>query len=136
MLNIDDLEKRICDLVKLSIKDKQYSQEINFPIPQKTIFKVKKKIFSNLENYVCVIHSDEIRHIYKEHGDEVKHICKIYSYLEKFAKIEKSSTRNKTTGINIPCLVFIKKNSPNDIKIIKMNISKDKKLKLKTMFEV
>lgn len=63
------------------------------------------------------------------------HICEIPRYLEKFAKIEKSTTRDKITGKNIPCFVFTKRNSSIDVKIVKMNISKDKILRLKTMYE-
>ena len=64
---MNDLHDKICDLIKLSLEDKQYSHSISFPIPQRTIDLVKKKIFINLENYTCVIHSDEIRHVKKEH---------------------------------------------------------------------
>ncbi|WP_428737137.1 hypothetical protein [Sulfurimonas sp.] len=132
---MDTLHDQICALVKISLEDKQYSDFISFPISAHTITKIKKKIYVNLENYTCVIHSDEIRHIKKEHGDEVMHICEIPRYLEKFAKIEKSTTRDKPTGKNIPCFVFTKRNSNIDVKIVKMNISKDKILRLKTMYE-
>ena len=64
------------------------------------------------------------------------HICKIPHYLEKFAKIEKSTTRDKVSGKNIPCFVFTKKNETKDIKMVKMNISKNKVLRLKTLYEV
>ena len=136
MLEAEILENQLCELIKLSLKDKQYSQKIIFPLPQRTIDKVKKKIYINLVNYTCLIHSDEIRHIYKEHGDEVFHICKIHYYLEKFAKIERSTTRDRVSGKNIPCLVFTKKETIKDIRMVKMNISRDKILRLKTMFEV
>lgn len=136
VLDIAKLEIDICELVNLSLQNKQYSEQINFPLPQKTILSVKKKIYIDLVDFICVIHSDEIRHIKKEHGDEVYHICKIYYYLEKFAKIEKSTTRDKITGKNIPCLVFTKKTENKDIRMVKMNLSKDKILRLKTMFEV
>ena len=130
------LENKLCELIKLSLKNKQYREQITFSLPQKTIDKVKKKIYINLMDYTCVIHSDEVRHIYKEHGDEVFHICKIHHYLEKFAKIERSTTRDKVSGKNIPCLVFTKKETIKDIRIVKMNISRKKVLRLKTMFEV
>lgn len=135
VLDIEELENRICELVNLSLQNKQYSEKISFLLPEKVVIKIKKKIYIDLQNFICVIHSDEIRHIQKEHGNEVFHICKIYHYLEKFAKVEKSSTRDRITGKNIPCLVFIKKATLKDIKIVKMNLSKDKVLRLKTMFE-
>jgi hypothetical protein len=135
-VQIEILEKELCELIKLSLENKQYSKQITFQLPQKTIDKVKKKIYNNLIGYTCVIHSNEIRHIYKEHGDEVYNICDIYNYLERFAKIEKSTTRDRVSGKNIPCLVFTIKIINKDIKMVKMNISRKKVLKLKTMFEV
>jgi hypothetical protein len=136
MLEIEVLESKLCQLIKLSLENKQHSEEITFPLPQKAIEKAKKKIYINLSDYTCLIHSDEIRHIHKEHGDEVYHICKIHYYLEKFAKIERSSTRDRITGKNIPCLVFTKKQTTKDIRMVKMNLSRKKILRLKTMFEV
>ena len=130
------LENELCKLIKLSLENKQYSEQIIFPIPKRTIDKVKNKIYINLIDYTCLIHSNEIRHIYKEHGDEVFHICKIHHYLEKFAKIERSTTRDRVSGKNIPCLVFTKKETIKDIRMVKMNISRKKVLRLKTMFEV
>jgi hypothetical protein len=135
-VQIEILEKELCELIKLSLENKQYSKQITFQLPQETIDKVKKKIYNNLVGYTCIIHSNEIRHIFKEHGDEVYNICYIYNYLERFAKIEKSTTRDRVSGKNIPCLVFTIKIINKDIKMVKMNISRKKVLKLKTMFEV
>ncbi len=119
---MDTLHDRICNLVKLSLEDKQYSDFVSFPISSITINKVKKKIYANLDSYICIIHSDDIRHVEKEHGDEVMHICKIPHYLEKFAKVEKSSTRDRASGKNIPCFVFTKKTETKDVRMVKMNI--------------
>lgn len=135
-MEIEVLEDELYQLIKLSLENKQSAKKIIFPLSKRTIDKVKKKIYINLIGYTCLIHSDDIRHIYKEHGDEVFHICKIHHYLEKFAKIEKSTTRDRVSGKNIPCLVFTKKETLKDIRMVKMNISRDKILRLKTMFEV
>ncbi len=40
---MDTLHDRICNLVKLSLEDKQYSDFVSFPISSITINKVKKK---------------------------------------------------------------------------------------------
>lgn len=135
-MNLEELELKICELVKLSLKDKQYSKQISFSLSEKTIQAAWKYYFIDFKGYSCVIHSDEIRHVHKEHSYEVEHICKIPQYLEKFAKIERSRTREKSTGKNVPCFVFTKKMSPKNIQMVKLNISRDKILRLKTMYEV
>lgn len=135
-MNFEELEAKICKLVELSLTNKQYSEQISFPLSEKTIKTAWKYHFIDIKNYTCVIHSDEIRHVQKQHSYEVQHICKIPYYLEKFAKIERSSTYDNNTGRNIPCFVFTKKMTPKNIQMVKMNISKDKILKLKTMYEV
>jgi len=130
------LENKICELVEQFIANKQLQEEVSFHISQKTIHIAWKHYFIDLNNYICTIHSNDIRHIKKEHGDEVYHICKIPDYLEKFASIERSSTRDRKTGRNIPCLVFQKRSDNKKIKMVKVNLSRKKVLRLKTLFEV
>ena len=135
-LNLEELENDICELVKVSLANKQHSEKISFSLSEKTIASVWKYKFIDLRNYICVIHSNDIRHVHKEHGYEVEHICKIPSYLEKFASIEKSKTRDIASGRDVPCFVFTKKMRPKNIQMVKLHISRNKILRLKTMYEV
>jgi hypothetical protein len=89
----EQLESRLCDLVSRSLLNTQLKEEILFDIPQKTIDIAWKKYFIDLRKYTCKVHSDDIRHICKEHRDDVYHISKVHHYLEKFASLERSSTR-------------------------------------------
>ena len=135
-MSLDDLENKICDLIKLSLSDKTYSEQISFPIPEEAIQRSWKYSFIDIRGYICVIRSNEIRHINKEHGDEVWHVCKVAYLLEKFASVERSVVKDNITGKPITSLVFIKKSKNNSIKIVKTNISRKKVLRLKTLFEV
>ena len=135
-MNHEILENFIADLIERSLKDKHLKEEITFPIPLKTIDKAWKNHFIDLREYTCKIHSDEIRHIYKEHQEDVYLISKILYYLETCMKIEKSSTRDRQTGKDLPCLVFTKHSSTTKIKIVKVHLSRNKILSLKTLYEV
>ena len=125
---------KLCALVKKSINDNQSQDSVLFQISQKSIDRAWKKHFIDLRKYFCEVHSNDIRRIYKEHPDDIKYICELHYYLEQFLTIEKSSSRDYQTGKNIPCLVFTKIINREKIKIIKLNISRKKVLKLKTLY--
>jgi hypothetical protein len=135
-MSIEELEEQICELVKKSLEDKQYEEKIEVLLSEKTVTLVWKLYFIDLKKYRFHIHSNEIRHIYNEHQEEVWHICKIPYYLEKFKHIEKTTTRDAQTGKQIPCLTFTKQLNDKKVKFAKMNLSRKKVLKLKTMYEV
>jgi hypothetical protein len=126
MITDEEIKSKLCELVENSIKDNQLQESVTFKISQKVIDKIWKKYFIDLNKYSCEIHSNDIRHIYKEHPDDIKYICEIHYYMEKFLSVEKSSTRDNQTGKNIPCLVFRKVINREKIKIVKLNISRKK----------
>ncbi len=131
----EDIRVKICELVKKSIENNQIQESFTFEVSQKTIDKAWKQHFINLKGYSCQIHSNEIRHIEKEHPDDIEHICEIHYYIERFLTIEKSSNKNNETGKTIPCFVFKKVLDKRKIRIVKLNISRNKILKLKTLFK-
>lgn len=133
-MELEELEASIAVLIEKALADKQCSDFIQFPIPEKTVRLVKKKIFIDLTDYICVIHSDEIRHVKKEHGDDVYLVSKIPSYLTKFIQVDKSFSKKHITGKSENALVFHKRNNDNKVKIVKINVSIKKVLKLKTFF--
>ncbi|MDD3597723.1 hypothetical protein [Sulfuricurvum sp.] len=133
---IEKLEADICKLVELSLCDKTYCAQISFFLSQKTIDKAWKHFFIDIRDYTCVIHSDEIRHIKKEHHDDVYLVCKIPYYLEKFVKLERSIVPDRKTGKPVTSLIFIKRNENNSVKMVKTNLSREKVVRLKTLFEV
>lgn len=132
----NEIEVALCKLISESLSDKQYKSEVVFDLSEKIIDTAWKYYFIDLRNYKCKIHSDDIRHIEKEHGDEVYHVCKIYSYLETFKAIERTKTRDKQSGIDMPCLTFTKQLKDKKIKIVKLHIARNKTLSLKTLFEM
>ncbi|MDD2828999.1 MAG: hypothetical protein PHW18_05435 [Sulfuricurvum sp.] len=136
MRELEKLEAEICNLVELSLSDKTYCDQVSFLLSEKTIDKAWKHFFIDIRDYTCVIHSDEIRHIKNEHHDDVYLICKIPYYLEKFVKLERNIVSDKKTGKPVISLIFIKRNENNSVKMVKTNLSREKILRLKTLFEV
>jgi hypothetical protein len=136
MSELEKLEAEICNLVELSLSDKMYCDQVSFLLSEKTIDKAWKHFFIDIRDYTCVIHSDEIRHIKNEHHDDVYLICKIPYYLEKFVKLERSIVSDRKTGKPVTSLIFIKRNENNSVKMVKTNLSREKILRLKTLFEV
>jgi len=132
----EEIERTLCDLVTKSLENRQLKEEFIFELSQKSINIAWKHYFIDLRAYRCKIHSDDIRHIQKEHQDEVYHVCKIHYYLEKFKTIKRSKTRDAQTGKDIPCFEFIKQLENKKVKIVKLNLSRVKILRLKTLFEV
>ena len=135
-MSLEEIEISLCKLIKKSLADKQYAEDFSFCLSDKSVNLAWKLYFIDLKKYKCQIHSNEIRHIYKEHQEEVWHICKIPYYLEKFKHIERTTTRDAQSGKQIPCLTFTKQLRDKKVKFVKMNLSRKKVLKLKTMYEV
>ena len=129
------IEEAICILIQKSLNNRQHKESIEFALPQKTIDIVWKKIRIDLKGYSCSVHSDEIRHIEKEHPDDIHHICKVQHYLQKMAKVEKTWSYNRDTRKKEPALTFRKYTQRGILSIVKMHISRNKILSLKTLYE-
>ena len=134
-MTYEELEDAICKLIEKSITDRQSKDSIAFELPQKTIDLVWKKIKIDLRSYECIIHGNEIRHIQKEHPDDLYHICKVPYHLMKIAKVKKTSSYNRDTKRYEPALTFEKFTQKGKLSIVKLHISRDKILSLKTLFE-
>jgi len=124
----------ICTFVERSIFDKQYNDELLFPLPMITIERVKRILYLDMNGYSCVISSHSIRHIKRGHPDEVKYICNIVEILETFYRVEKSITRDQKTGASLVSLEFYKKYEGSTVKLVKLKIHIKKRLELKTLF--
>jgi len=124
----------ICIFVEISISDKQYNEKIIFELPLITIERVKKKLPFNMIGYRCSISSHAVRHIKKGHPNDLEYICEVIDILENFSKVEKSLIRCNKTGGNLVNLEFYKKFDNNIIKLVKLKISREKILELKTLF--
>ena len=127
-------EEELCIFVKKSISNKQYNEEIIFPLPNIAVERVKKKLPFNMLGYTCIISSHSVRHIKKGHPNDINYICKIVDILENFNKVMKSLTRCNNTGANLTSLEFYKKFDNDVVKLVKLKIHKDKRLELKTIF--
>jgi len=132
---LKELELKISKFVFMSLENKNLDEEISFELPKKTIEKAYKLKFIDLRGYICVIRSREIRHVHNEHGDDVYMIKDIPTMLENFFKIERSNTKDRITKKPITSIVFTKRTSKNNIRIVKTNLSRNKILRLKTLFE-
>jgi len=127
-------KEELCTFVKESISNRQYNEEIIFPLPLITIERIKKKLPFNMIGYHCVISSHSIRHIKKGHPNDLDYICEIMEILENFTKVEKSLTRCPKTRTNLVSLEFYKKFDNNVIKLVKLKVHREKRLELKTLF--
>jgi len=131
---IELTKEEICSFVDESIGNKQYNDELIFLLPNKTIERVKAKIYLNLQNYCAVISSHSVRHIKKRHPDEMLYICEIFEIIQEFSNVRKSITRDNKTGANLVSLEFYKKYDDQTVKLVKLKIHREKRLELKTLF--
>ncbi len=130
-----ELEKNICTLVKNSLFNKQFVDSIFFPLPSRAIQEISKILYrSKLKEYQCEINSHDIRHSYKGHKDDIDYVCKIPEIIETFTKIAKSVTQHPKTKKTIVSIEFYKKYDNQEVKLVKMDLIKDKRLRLKTIF--
>ena len=129
-------EEELCIFVEKSISNKQYNEEIIFPLPTITIERIKNKLPFNMIGYSCVISSHYVRHIKKRHPNDLDYICKIVDILKNFSKVIKSLTRCNNTGATLTSLEFYKKFDNDVVKLVKLKVHKDKRLELKTIFVI
>jgi hypothetical protein len=129
-----ELREQICEHINKSISNKQYSEELSFPIPEKTVKRIKAILHLNMQNYTCIIKSHDVRHVYKRHPNDVEYICEIPKIIQKFYKVNKSITKDNKTGSALVNLEFYKNYENNIVKLVKLKIHSDKRLELKTIF--
>jgi len=130
-----ELENRICKLIENSLSDNQFVDSIFFPLPSRAIEKISKILYrSKLKEYQCEINSHDIRHSYKGHKEDINYVCKIPEIVATFTKIRKSVTQHSKTKKTIVSIEFYKKYENQEVKLVKMDLIKDKKLRLKTIF--
>ena len=129
-----ELREQICEHVNKSISNKQYTDELIFPIPDRTVKRVKAILHFNMQDYNCVIKSHNVRHVHKGHPDDVEYICEIPDIIQKFHRVNKSIVKDKKTGANLVNLEFYKKYENNIVKLVKLKIHADRRLELKTIF--
>ncbi|BAK72805.1 hypothetical protein [Arcobacter sp. L] len=128
------LEEQIKLLVEKSLDNKHYVDSIFFDLPMRAQQELKKILFKDFSGYICEINSHDIRHTNKNHAKDIPYISKIPDIIENFTKVKKSFVEDEITGKTIHAVEFYKKYENNTIKVIKIHLRKDKKLRLKTIF--
>lgn len=128
------LEEQIEILVKKSLEDKKFIESIIFNLPLNVQQELKKILFKDFSKYICEINSHDIRHANKNHSEDIKYISKIPDIIENFTQIKKSFVEDEITGKTIHAVEFYKKYENDLVKVVKIHLRKDKKLRLKTIF--
>ena len=131
---MSELREQICELVRNSIENKQYNEEIVFDIPPKTVKRIQGILHFNMNSYKCTISSHSIRHIKRGHASELLYICEIPIIIQDFERIEKGITKDTKTGSTLISLEFYKKYQNGIIKLVKLKVHRVKRLELKTLF--
>ena len=85
-----ELREQICEHINKSISNKQYTEELSFPMPEKTAKRIKAILHLNMKDYNYLIKSHDVRHIHKRHPNDVEYICEIPEIIQKFYKVNKS----------------------------------------------
>jgi len=130
-----ELENDICTLVENSLSSNQFVESIFFPLSSRAIAEIGKILYrSKLKEYQCEINSHDIRHSFKGHKEHIHYVCKIPEIVATFTKVAKSVTKHSKTGKTIVSIEFYKKYDNKEVKLVKMDLVKDKKLRLKTIF--
>ena len=104
-----DLEKKIEELIKNSLENKQFTESVFFDLPLNTQVELKKILFKNFDGYKCEINSHDIRHTNKIHSEDLIFIPKIPDIIENFSEIKKSFVEDKKTKKPIYAIEFYKK---------------------------
>jgi len=134
---LKNLREIICDEVKKSLFDTQYVNSVLFSLPMRARDEIIKIIYlAKIDEYICEINSHDIRHIHRGHGDDIEYICEIPKILSNFTKIEKSITNHPKTKKPIISIVFYSKYDDKTVKLVKVNLTKEKRLRLKTIFVI
>lgn len=126
----------ICELMQVALSDKNSQDFITFPLHQKCIKRVYSILNLNLDGYKCYIHCNDIRHVYNRHPLDHHYLCYIPDILKNFNSIEKENIRDIRTGKHQLVYKFYKKYNGNLIKLVKVRITQDKTINLKTLFTI
>lgn len=129
-----DLEKEIEELIKKSLKNKQFTESVFFDLPLNTQVELKKILFKNFDGYKCEINSHDIRHTNKNHSEDLIFIPKIPDIIENFSEIKKSFVEDKKTKKTVYAIEFYKKYENKTVKAVKIHLRKEKILRMKTLF--
>ena len=128
-------KEEICNFVEKSILDKQYNDELFFSLSDKTVERVKEKLYFNLKDYFGVISSHSVRHVHKGHPNDVQYICEIPEILQEFSYVIKPlPRRDPKTGAALVNIEFYKRYDNEIVKLVKLKIHREKRLELKTLF--
>ncbi len=128
------LKQLICSHVQNSITNKQFNDELSFPIPIETVRRVQGILHFDMSNYECIIRSNDVRHVKRRHPKDLNYICEIPEIIQNFHSVKKSITRDSKTGSSLISLEFYKKYADGNVKLVKLKIHKEKRLELKTIF--
>jgi hypothetical protein len=128
------LEEQIENLIEKSLNDKKFIDSIFFDLPIRAQQELKKILFKDFSGYVCEINSHDIRHSNKNHSQDVKYIVKVPDIVLNFNEIKKSFVEDEITGKTIHAVEFYKKYEGDIVKVVKIHLRSDKKLRLKTIF--
>ena len=128
------LEEQIIELVEKSLGNKQFINSIYFTLPTRAQQELKKILFKDFSEYTCEINSHDIRHSNKKHEKDIVYISKIPDILENFTEVKKSFVEDEKTRKTIHAVEFYKKYQGSIVKVVKIHLRKDKKLRLKTIF--
>lgn len=130
-----ELRKKICILTDLSITDTQHIDSIYFPLSQRAITEIGKVVYrAKLKEYQFEINSHGIRHTKKNHPDDVHYVCEIPKIVEEFTKVKHSLTKDEKTGKPVQSIEFYKKYEDKEVKLVKVDLLREKILRLKTIF--
>ena len=130
-----ELRDKICALSQISIEDKQHDDSIYFPLSDRAITEIGKVIFrAKLKEYKFEINSHDIRHTKKRHPNDFHYVCEIPKIVTEFTKVKHSLIKHKKTGKTIQSIEFYKKFDDTEVKLVKVDLLKEKILRLKTIF--
>lgn len=128
------LEEQIEILIEKSLENKKFIDSVFFDLPIRAQQELQKILFKDFSEYTCEINSHDIRHSNKNHSEDIKYISKIPDIIENFTQIKKSFVEDEKTKKTIHAVEFYKKYQNNVVKVVKIHLRKDKKLRLKTIF--
>jgi len=130
-----ELRRKICTLMSDALADKQHVDSIFFPLSQRAIEEIGKVVYrSQLKKYKFEINSHGVRHTKYQHPNDIEYICEIPKIVKEFTKVRLSLTKDENTGKSIQSIEFYKKYGTKEIKLVKVDLLKEKVLRLKTIF--
>ena len=84
--------------------------------------------------YKFILKEEYVRHIYNGHSVDFDYLYRLPEILDSFTHVEKSIIRNKQTGQNDVNLVFRKTFDNDVVRMVALQIMRQKILSLKTLF--